>query len=397
MSRSTMDNGAFREAPGHPFRSSSPRICMPTWRNFTKRAFRSALYEAQDVLVETDNVDLIHLDRAWGAWLDEYWLRTPLYYDVSRKFIYANPGLKKVRLTREYDVFIAVCNSLWDIPYLNAIEGRRDHCRVSVCWIDELWINEIANYKYWLHVLEDFDYVFVGVRGSVSALAKAIGRRCNWIPGGVDVFRFSPFFKSFDRVIDVYSMGRRWEGVHSELLRVANQGELFYLHDTVVNTANSEVYDVNQHRDLFANTVKRSKYFMVAPAKIGAPETGGQIEVGYRYYEGAAAGAVMTGVAADCEAYRELFDWQDVVIEVHPDGSDIISILRELSSNPERTAAIGRRNAREALTRHDWVYRWKEMLRIVGIAPSERMTERELRLKTLATINADVVGCFPDP
>jgi hypothetical protein len=43
---------------------------MPTWRNFKKNAYRCGLYEAQDVLVEIDNVDLIYLDiTAWGAWL----------------------------------------------------------------------------------------------------------------------------------------------------------------------------------------------------------------------------------------------------------------------------------------------------------------------------------------
>jgi hypothetical protein len=142
-------------------------------------------------------------------------------------------------------------------------------------------------------------------------------------PGGVDVLRFSSLSKSVARVIDVYSMGRRWEGVHSELLKAANRSELFYLHDTVTNTANSEVYDVKQHRDLYANTAKRSKYFVVAPAKIGGIETGGQVEIGYRYFEGAAAGAVIIGVAADCEAYTELFSWPEVVVEIQPDGSDI--------------------------------------------------------------------------
>ena len=331
-----------------PVLLGSPRICMPTWRNFTRKAFRCALYEAQDVLAEHDDVDLIPLNTAWGAWFDEYWLRTPLYYDVSRKLISANPGLKKVRLSKDYDVFIAVCNTLWDLPYINAIERWRDHCRISVCWIDELWATEVPNFKYWLHALRQFDYVFVGYKGTVSALSKAIDRPCYWLPGGIDVFKFSPLTESTARVVDVYSMGRRWGGVHSELLKAANRGELFYLHDTVANTANSEVYDVKQHRDLYANIAKRCKYFMVAPGKIGPAETAGQIEVGYRYFEGAAAGAVMIGMTADCEAYRELFDWQEAVIEIQPDGSDIMSVLRELGSNPERGAAIGRRNATEA-------------------------------------------------
>ena len=383
-----MEIGRFREAAVQPFLSGSPRICMPTWRNFTRRAFRCGLYEAQDVLAECDDIDLIRLDMAWGAWFDEYWLRTPLYYDVSRKLISRNLGLKKVQLTKDYDMFIAVCNTLWDLPYVNAIERWRDHCRVSVCWIDELWAAQVSDYKYWLHALSQFDYVFVGYRGTLSALSKAIDRQCYWLPGGIDALRFSPSLDSVPRVVDVYSLGRRWGGVHAELLKAANRGELFYLYDTVANTANSEVYDVRQHRDLYANIAKRCKAFMVAPAKIGAPETAGQIEVGYRYFEGAAAGTVMIGMAADCEAYRELLGWPDAVIEIQPDGSDIMAVLSELGSDPEQVAAIRRRNTTEALTRHDWIYRWNEVFRIAGVAPSHRMTARERRLKELARIEA---------
>ena len=42
----------------------SPRVCMPTWRNLTRNVYRCGLYEAQDILCEIDDVDLICLDRA---------------------------------------------------------------------------------------------------------------------------------------------------------------------------------------------------------------------------------------------------------------------------------------------------------------------------------------------
>ena len=47
---------------------------------------------------------------------------------------------------------------------------------------------------------------------------------------------------------------------------------------------------------MLANMVKRSRFFVVAPAKAGT-EAGsrGQVEVGLRYYEAAAGGAVMVG------------------------------------------------------------------------------------------------------
>jgi hypothetical protein len=96
-------------------------------------------------------------------------------------------------------------------------------------------------------------------------------------------------------------------------------------------------------------------------------ETRGRVEVGARYYQRAAAGTVMIGEAANCEAYKELFGWPEAVIQICLNGSD---------SDPERIAAISRRNAKEALLRHDWDG-CNEMFRVAGIQPSPHMAARE--------------------
>jgi hypothetical protein len=183
----------------------------------------------------------------------------------------------------------------------------------------------------------------------------------------------------------VYSIGRRWESIHRALLGAAEDRDIFYIYDTFPSIAEREVYDHRQHRALFANAAKRSRYFMVAPGKVDVQEeTQGQVEVGHRYFEGAAAGAVMLGQPPNCEAYRQLFDWPDAVIEVHPDGSDIRKVLALLDSDPERVSAISQRNAAESLLHHDWVYRWKQILQVAGIEPSPLLAARECRLKDLA-------------
>jgi hypothetical protein len=157
------------------------------------------------------------------------------------------------------------------------------------------------------------------------------------------------------------------------------------MYDSQVGGGLTEVYDYRQHRELFANIAKRSRYFVVAAAKMDQPDyRKGQVEVGYRYYEGAAAGAVMIGDAPDCEVYRDLIGWPEAVIRIKPDGTDTMAVLEELSSDPERLAAISRQNTKEALLRHDWSYRWNEMYRIIGIDPPPRLAAREQRLQHLA-------------
>jgi hypothetical protein len=146
-----------------------------------------------------------------------------------------------------------------------------------------------------------------------------------------------------------------------------------------------EPYDHRQHREIYANIAKRSSFFMVAPGKVDAPnETRGQVELGFRYFEGAASGAVLVGQPAECDAYAKCFPWPDAVIPVQADGSDVIDVLNNLSADPERTDAIRRRNITESLLRHDWIYRWKEILRVAGFKPWPTIERRERRLQELA-------------
>lgn len=387
---SSKKNGTWQQGPGGRSEAPGPRICMPTNRNFKKSAYQCAFYEAQDVLREISDVDLIPLELGWARRFKESWLRFPLYHDMSKKLMFLNLGVRPVRLTREYDLFIATCQNYWDLPYINAIYRWKDHCKTSICWIDEIWAAKIPGLKYWLHALTHFDHIFVASSGSVSVLSKAINRPCHWLPPGVDALRFSPYPAPSPRTIDVYSIGRRWEGVHQALLQAGSRREIFYVYDTLRGIADMETYSYQQHRDLLANVAKRSRFFMVAPAKMNIPEEiEGQVEIGYRYFEGTAAGAVMIGQAPSSEAFTLMFPWQDAVIPIQPDGSDAMRVITDLESDPNRLSNISRRNAVEALLRHDWVYRWKAMFRVARIEPTAAMAAREHRLKDLAELAMD--------
>lgn len=357
---------------------------MPSGRLFKKKAFLAGHYEAQDVLQEVDDVELICLEPGPGYEFKEKWQRRLLHHDLSRRLIFQNPGLRKVRLTQEYDLFLAVCQYTHDVLHINAIQGWKDKCKVSACWIDELWLAELPQHEYWIHALKKFDHVFVSCLGTVETLSKVIDKPCRWLPGAVDALRFSPYPGAPSRVVDLYSIGRRIEAIHQELFRAAENGSIFYLYDTFGGSL-SDVYDYKQHRNHFSNIAKRSKYFIVAPGKVNSPdETQGQEEIGRRYYEGTAAGTVMIGQAPDCDSFRKMFPWPDAVINIRPDGSDVMDVIAGLNRVPEQALAISQRNAAEALLRHDWVYRWKELLQVAGLDPMPAMAVRERRLREAA-------------
>ncbi|MEO0587185.1 MAG: hypothetical protein AAF078_06045, partial [Planctomycetota bacterium] len=53
-------------------------------------------------------------------------------------------------------------------------------------------------------------------------------------------------------------------------------------------------------------------------------------------------------------------------------------------AEPERMAAMSRRNVAESLRRFDWVHRWTELLGLVGMEPKPAAGGRVERLAGLA-------------
>src|SRR5207244_13379555 len=169
------------------------RVGIPSFSGLMRHVFRTWLYEAQDVLADGGDVDVIHLEPSKRFAVGEKVLKRLVYHDVSRTLVTLNPGVRSVRLAKYYELFLLVCPFVWDVWYANAIQGWRDHCRLSVCWINELWSSSVPQLQYWLPVLNGFDYVILDISGSGKALGDAIGRPCHEIQGGVDAIRFSRY------------------------------------------------------------------------------------------------------------------------------------------------------------------------------------------------------------
>jgi hypothetical protein len=379
-------------------KSDTLRVCLPTSRRFVRRAFQGAGFEAQDVLAQTAGAELIELEPGPVYRQREALLRKFVWHDFSDSLVFWNPGLRPVQLAQHYDLLVAYCMEFKDLLHINAITNWRQRCSTAVCVLDEIWTADIVKFRHFLAAFQRFDHIVIGCEATVQPLSEALGRPCHFVPPAADALRFSPYPDPPERVIDVYSLGRRREAVHQELLKLASSQNKRYVHDTV-DGGGSFVVDHRKHRAAIADLARSSHCFMVAPAKIDMPEeTHGQIEVPNRYYEGAMAGAVLVGERVNCDSFRRLFAWPDAVVEVRPDGTDTFEVVSELLNQPDRLLTIGRRNAVEALRRHDWLYRWNEILHIAGLEPTSGMHARARRLSDLAdSIEAGVGGGHPLP
>lgn len=358
--------------------SREPRVLMLSHRNiYEQEVWRCAFREFEHLIQELDTVDFIAPgSRGWYGNGKRIALRLGEHFSTP-----FNPGVTPVKLERDYDLFFVVCEKPSELLHITAVDGWKERCKTSICWLPEFWIKEIPSFNSALEVLRRFDHVFF-VHSSIEPFQKIIGGRGEYLPAGIDAFKFCPYPNPPTRCIDVLSIGRRSEQTHNVLLRMAREEGLFYVYDTINDLHG---YDLEQHRFLYASMTKRSRYFIANPGKIDSiGETGGQVEFGYRQFEGAAAGTIMIGQRPNNKAFDRIFNWDGSVIDL-PFGSDNIdAVIRQLDKEPERQKRIRHTNITQALLHHDWVYRWETVLSKAGIQPLPMVFNRKQALKNLA-------------
>jgi len=361
---------------------TNPRVLIFSQRNFDLKVFQCWIYEFEDVIAETDGVQLL----APGAW-DEAEAATLIRRvgNRVRRLRGRAPHVGVIgesRVSQNYDLFFAIFMFPQQIALLERIRNWRRQCARAACLLGEVWAHDVPRVRSWLELLRDFDQVFVAIKSSVPDVSQVVGKPCTFLPLGIDAVRFCPYPNPPTRSIDVLSMGRRSDPIHQGLLSLAEKKRIFYLYDVVRGFS---VIDYREHRALLANLVKRSRYFISYKHNVNIAEvTGGQEAVGSRFFEGAAGGAAMIGIPPDCEEYRDAFDWEDAVIQVPYSTADIGAILCELDAQPHRLVRVGRKNVVSCLLRHDWAYRWEQVLNCVGIEPAPALAARKATLQKLA-------------
>ena len=297
----------------------------------------------------------------------------------------------KVILERDFELFFPVFSHAYELYSLAMIPNWRQRCGKAACFITEVWSDRLP--EYLLELLSAFDHVFVGFRHSVNDVARITGRPCTYLPLAVDVPRFVPASRDSQRLIEVCNIGRRSPVTHKALLEDTAQRQSFYYYDTVAASGADlkhrtfRVESPHEHRRMLATLLKHSRYYIANRSYVNVPEfTASRDEISARFYEGAAAGAVMIGEPPRTEEFKQQFDWPDAVIHVPFDSPDIGHILADLNGDPERLRAVRRNNVREAARRHDWLHRIQVVFDALGLSPTEKMRARQQQLDQIASL-----------
>ena len=254
--------------------------------------------------------------------------------------------------------------------------------RTTACYVEDVLRKEPGQ-QHNLQLLGAFDHVFLTFEETAEAATHAMGRPCGHVPYSVDALRACPRPDSPPpRVIDVYAMGRRRPEVHRSLLRYCRDRRWYYAFDTL---RDARPTSAREHRRHLLDRIRRSRFFIVQTAFVDKPDrVAGQQEIGLRYYEGAACGAVLVGDRVRSPSFSRLFGWEDAVVPARPDGSDIADVLAGLDADPARVERARRANIANSLRFHDHAYRWAQILEGVGLAPLAAYHDRVHRLNERA-------------
>jgi hypothetical protein len=378
----------------------SKRVLVASEFNAKDRAHFSLAYEFCRIVTECDDADLVApgIDNYLTKYLSSI-LPNHDSHNVQRDFnrlvsaIRKGIGLKNaatiepVQLTQNYDLFFFVAWSPQSLVELTRIPKWRSRCKIAVAYLFELWSSTLEQDRRYLRLLDEFDHVFLLHTACIPKLSQYTRAPCSFLPTAVDCTIATPYPSPPERVVDVYSIGNRAMPVHRQLIALAERRNLFYIYDSLSST-DSRVKDWWEHRLLLANTIKRTRYFMVYnPATLAtskADKIAGEQVLPARFFEGAAGGAVMLGTAPGCPEFSKCFDWPDAVIEIDPNSTGIDAVIEELDAQPRRIERARRTNVIRCLLRHDWVYRWEHVLATIGMDPLPQLHDRKSQLRHIA-------------
>jgi hypothetical protein len=362
--------------------SEPARVLLFSQRSRAPVISRCFSYEMEDTIAAVDAVDLIA--PGYRSALGDLVYRAVNKAGRGTSLLRGlNPAVRPTPIRRAYPLFFAVFQFATDLPTLNALKGWRERSEQAVCLVEELWAQDLGRFTTQLAILRRFDQVLTNCRSTVEPLARAIGRPVHYIAPGIDALRFFPGEPPPERCIDIYNLGRRDPATHAALLDYSRARGRFYLYDTL--QGNLPVQDPRQHRALLAEKLKRTAFFIANKAKVNeGGERGAQEEVGFRFFEGAAAGTVMIGDPPDVASFHENFDWPDAVVHLPYGSREVAGLLDSLVEDPERLQRIRTANVGNSLKRHDWSNRWQQILQWTGLPASEALQRRQAQLRRLA-------------
>ena len=354
-------------------------VAIVSVRNLRRQAANCTLFEFEDHISTLHTTQIFSPDNEHKVSRKAYRF-VKRFSDSNRLAHSLSRYPANSTIDKNCSLIIVFADNPYQLHLLNEIAEWRDHPAKKACYLSELWPGNLRDNVVLREPFKDFDHIFVGLSQALPLFRETFGVSCSYLPLGVDSLLFSRYENRIQRSIDMAYLGRREDAIHNELLKMSNQQDLFYLFDTVSGIG---VVDHKVHRRMYSSLLARSKFTFAFPAKKSLGSyTDNVDEIGTRYFEFVAAGSVILGERPKNEHFEEYFGWEDAVIEITPENT--AATIQELMRDPDRMNRIATLNTKNALEKHDWVYRWLEILKRFSIKPDTRVNDRIAELRAAA-------------
>ena len=350
-----------------------PNLAILSQRGLSSHLARCGGYEFEDVLCDSFPGTKLYAPRPSSS--IQTGLKIKARIAPTGPFDGILDNVLAVEQVDEHEVLLAVMGQVRDLALLGAMKDWRRKSRYAICWIHELWIEDISRLGGMLRVLEQFDLVICSLYYTAEKLREALkSPDVMYLPWGVDTLEFAPVMEPSLRPIDITNLGALAGATHKSILDYVKQIDGFYFFDT--ESGPRVARSPSEHRFRYANILKRSKYFLCHLAKTKLQESGGQLEFGLRYFEGLAAGCVILGSRKSTPAFDTFLGWEDSVIEMPFECSNASEFLRSLDGEADRLREISSRNVRRSLEGNDHAHRWRAIVDRLGLSEDYHMRQR---------------------
>lgn len=326
------------------------RVLLPTSRDVYRLVSYGMILDFEDAVCRLSNADLVPV---------------PLY---SRRgqlhaVLRGHPLRSVSAPAPRYDACLLVAMGRHWLPGLTFIRSLRTICKKIIVYLFDAWVGDLPAIVKYHRVWELVDDLFVSFDHAVQPYASALPCGVHYLPQAVEPRWF--YGARASRPIDVLSVGRRLEAVHKTLLAMSREREMLYQYQT---HAAPLAIDFYENQELVGTLCRASRLHVswsVAATNAARRTEGSAVTA--RWFESAASGGVVVGLAPMSPEFGRLFPYPDFVHEI-PAPNDHLH-TREILEAALATRDVSERQAlaEHARTAHSWEARWRNIVATCGV------------------------------
>jgi hypothetical protein len=272
------------------------------------------------------------------------------------------------------ELLISVGIAGFDLEIATAIPEYRHRFDLVVGYVFDAW----GGYP---EVASTFDRVFVPLPDEMGEWKKRVGVEGRLLPFGVDALVEGG--SGTDRPIDLLSYGRipaPFRDAFSRAFTHPKSKRLFLRTEArkplIFTHAPPERSNERADYQLLYQLLRRSKASLCFDTLYPGMRKFPYSFVTLRWFDAMATGAAAVGKRPTTPEADRLMPWPESTVELPDDPEAAVEVLEQLFEDTQRLRRIQLRNRYEALARHDWRLRVRDMFQDLGVSvPSGLKTE----------------------